>query len=77
MIWVVDTCVLIDLISGDKDFAELSAKALQSKMDDVLTIAPITYVELVPSFNASFLFDDCDFEVPINISKIMRRLYPD
>ena len=71
MIWVVDTCVLIDLLSGDKDFAELSAKALQSKMDDVLTIAPITYVELAPSFNGDVRAQDaflnglwlrCDFD---------------
>ena len=70
MTWVVDTCVLIDLIAGDRDFAEASAKALQSKMDDVLAIAPITYVELAPSFNGDVRAQDaflnglwlrCDF----------------
>ena len=50
MTWVVDTCVLIDLLKADPVFAKVSSKALQSKMDDVLIIAPITYVELAPAF---------------------------
>ena len=58
MTWVVDTCVLIDLISGDPEFAEASAMALQSKLDDVLVIAPITYVELAPSFNGDVQAQD-------------------
>ena len=71
MTWVVDTCVLVDLLSGDPDFAELSAKALQSKLDDMLLIAPITYVELAPSFNGDVQAQDafldgiwvrCNFE---------------
>ena len=71
MTWVVDTCVLIDILTEDRDFAELSAKALQSKMDDVLSIAPITYVELAPSFNGDARVQDafldglwlrCDFD---------------
>jgi len=51
MIWVVDTCVIIDVLRGDKTFAAQSSMALQSKLDDVLTIAPLTYVELAPEFN--------------------------
>ena len=50
MIWVVDTCVLIDLLKADPSFSKVSSAALQSKMDEVLTIAPITYVELAPAF---------------------------
>ena len=53
MIWVVDTCVLIDLLKADPVFARSSSAALQSKMDDVLTIAPITYVELAPAFRGN------------------------
>ena len=58
MTWVVDTCVVIDILRGDKDFATASAAALQSKLDDILTIAPITYVELAPSFNGDFRAQD-------------------
>ena len=51
MIWVVDTCVIIDVLRGDETFSIRSSMALQSKLDDVLTIAPLTYVELAPEFN--------------------------
>ena len=50
MIWVVDTCVLIDILKADPVFSKQSSQALQTKMDDVLAIAPITYVELAPTF---------------------------
>ena len=53
MIWVVDTCVLIDLLKADPVFARSSSTALQSKMDDILVIAPITYVELAPAFRGN------------------------
>ena len=49
MKWVVDTCVIIDVLRGDDEFSELSADAIDAKMKDGLWIAPITYVELAPS----------------------------
>ena len=58
MTWVVDTCVLIDVFRGDKTFAAMSSMALQSKLDDVLTGAPITYVELSPEFNGDAAAQD-------------------
>lgn len=51
MTWVVDTCVIIDVLRGDETFSIKSSMALQAKLDDVLTIAPSTYVELAPEFN--------------------------
>ena len=51
MTWVVDTCVIIDVLRGDETFSIKSSMALQAKLDDVLTIAPLTYVELAPEFN--------------------------
>ena len=48
--WVVDTCVIIDILSGDRGFSSKSADAIDLKRDDGLVIAPITYVELAPSF---------------------------
>ena len=50
MTWVVDTCVLIDILKADPAFSKMSSQALQLKMDDDLVIAPITYVELAPAF---------------------------
>ena len=51
MIWVVDTCVIIDILRGDETFAALSADALLEKCFDGLAIAPLSYVELAPEFN--------------------------
>ena len=70
MIWVVDTCVVIDLVERDGEFGAVSAAALASKIDDSFVIAPITYVELGPVFDGdrerqdAFLkasWIDCDF----------------
>lgn len=49
--WVVDTCVIIDVLSGDGEFSVKSADAIDMKRGDGLVIAPITYVELAPSFD--------------------------
>ena len=51
MIWVVDTCVVIDLVERDSEFGAVSAAALASRIDDSFVIAPITYVELGPVFD--------------------------
>lgn len=48
--WVVDTCVIIDVLCGDGEFSTKSADALDAKRGEGLVIAPITYVELAPSF---------------------------
>ena len=48
--WVVDTCVIIDVLSGDGVFSTKSADAIDAKRAEGLVIAPITYVELAPSF---------------------------
>lgn len=50
IMWVVDTCVIIDIISGDGEFSTMSADAIDAKRAEGLVIAPITYVELAPSF---------------------------
>ena len=48
--WVVDTCVIIDVLSGDGAFSAKSANAIDAKRAEGLVVAPITYVELAPSF---------------------------
>lgn len=50
MSWVVDTCLLIDVLEDDPDFGESSAALLDSLIDDGLVICPISYVELAPAF---------------------------
>jgi len=56
--WVVDTCVILDVLKGDEDFARMSADALDSKRHEGLTVAPITYVELSPSFGGNVVEQD-------------------
>ena len=51
--WAVDTCVIIDVLCGDGEFSTKSADAIDAKRDDGLVIAPITYVELAPSFGGN------------------------
>lgn len=58
MSWVVDTCVIIDIVCADEDFALPSAKALMAKANDGLLISPITYIELAPAFNGDVEFQN-------------------
>ena len=59
MDWVVDTCVLLDILDEIPPFAEAAAEALDSKSETgKLTIAPITYVELAPAFNGDRAMQD-------------------
>lgn len=51
MAWVVDTCLVIDVAEADPAFGVASAKLLDNKRADGLTICPVTYVELAPVFN--------------------------
>ena len=51
MPWVVDTSVVIDLITGDPLFEPASTACLQSHLHDGLVISPLTFVELGPSFS--------------------------
>jgi len=50
MAWVVDTCVLIDVISEDTRFGELSADCLVHYSTEGLVVSPVSYIELAPSF---------------------------
>jgi predicted nucleic acid-binding protein len=52
--WVVDTCVIIDLVDNDATFGNASAAALKAQLDDGLLICPVTTVELSPAFQADF-----------------------
>ncbi|HMP84645.1 MAG TPA: type II toxin-antitoxin system VapC family toxin [Verrucomicrobiota bacterium] len=51
MAWVVDTCLLIDVAEADPTFGLASARLLDSKRRDGLTICPTSYIELAPVFN--------------------------
>ncbi len=56
--WVVDTCIIIDITSGDGEFSAKSADAIDAKRAEGLVVAPITYVELAPSFRGDIAKQD-------------------
>ncbi|MCH1506412.1 MAG: type II toxin-antitoxin system VapC family toxin [Verrucomicrobiales bacterium] len=53
MIWVVDTCVVIDLLVNDEEFGERSGALLEARWAEGLGICPVTQVELAPAFEGS------------------------
>jgi len=50
MTWVVDTCVLIDVLEDDPQFGLASAKCLANQWAAGLVVCPISYIELSPAF---------------------------
>lgn len=50
MAWVVDTCLLIDVLEDDPEFGGTSAALLEDRSAQGLLICPVTYVELAPAF---------------------------
>lgn len=48
--WVVDTCVILDVFENDPSFGAHSAKLLERLLPDGLTLSPATMVELAPAF---------------------------
>jgi predicted nucleic acid-binding protein len=58
MPWVVDTCVLLDVLEDDPKFGPASALTLDGLAEDGLTISPITYAELSPAFHGNSSLQD-------------------
>ena len=48
--WVVDTCVVLDVFENDPQFGLSSAKVLEKLLPGGLTISPVTFVELSAAF---------------------------
>ena len=51
--FVVDTCILIDIADDDPEFGAASAACLAERLDRGLTLSPVSYVELAPVFDGS------------------------
>lgn len=52
--WVVDTCVLIDILEEDPSFGLSSALCLRDKLSEGLVVSPVTMIELSPAFGGNF-----------------------
>lgn len=50
MAWVVDTCVLIDVLDEDPRYGKSSALTLQELLPQGLVVSPISFIELSPAF---------------------------
>jgi predicted nucleic acid-binding protein len=58
MAWVVDTCMLIDVLEEDPEFGHRSAVSLDAHIADGLVICPVTYAELAPAFDGDTALQD-------------------
>jgi predicted nucleic acid-binding protein len=58
MPWVVDTCVLVDVLEDDPDFGEASAALLDRLGGEGLEVCPVTYAELAPAFGGDRALQD-------------------
>ena len=76
MAWVVDTCLLIDVAEADPTFGVASAKLLDLKRTDGLTICPVTYVELAPVFNGDQAAQN-EFLFNLGLNWLEARAQPD
>ena len=50
MAWIVDTCLVIDVLEDDPQFGERSAVFLDEMSVPGLALCPVSYVELAPAF---------------------------
>ena len=48
--WVIDTCIVLDVFEHDPAFGQRSAELLQKLLPQGLTVSPITMVELSAAF---------------------------
>ncbi len=50
MTWIVDTCVVIDVLEGDPQFGLVSARLIDKLAGEGLALCPVSYIELAPAF---------------------------
>jgi predicted nucleic acid-binding protein len=48
--WVVDTCLVIDVLDDDPEFGASSADLLDDKASEGLLLCPVSFIELAPAF---------------------------
>lgn len=58
MPWVIDTCMLIDVLEDDPEFGQSSAFTLDAHAEDGLVVCPISYAELSPAFQGDNSIQD-------------------
>lgn len=56
--WVIDTCMVIDVLEDDPVFGASSAEWIDSHSGDGLCVCPVTYSELAPAFQGNRTLQD-------------------
>ena len=49
--WIIDTCVILDVFENDPQFGRTSAKLLEKLLPEGLAVSPVTMVELSEAFD--------------------------
>jgi predicted nucleic acid-binding protein len=52
-VWVVDTCLVLDVLENDARFGSRSAALLDDRLAHGLVLCPISFVELAPAFGGN------------------------
>jgi predicted nucleic acid-binding protein len=50
MPWVVDTCLVIDVLDADPQYGAISADLLDGMSTEGLLLCPVSFIELAPAF---------------------------
>jgi predicted nucleic acid-binding protein len=50
MPWVVDTCLVIDVLDADPEYGAASAHLIDAKSPEGLLLCPVSFIELAPAF---------------------------
>lgn len=50
MAWVVDTCLVLDVLEHDPVYGSTTAACLDAHADAGLVLCPVSYIELAPAF---------------------------
>ncbi|NLL82612.1 MAG: type II toxin-antitoxin system VapC family toxin [Lentisphaerae bacterium] len=50
MSWVVDTCLILDVLLSDASFGQSSANLIDRLQPEGLVVSPVAYIELAPAF---------------------------
>ena len=53
--WIVDTCVVLDIFENDPQFGKKSATFLEKMLPDGLAVSPVTMVELSVAFDGDIV----------------------
>lgn len=51
--WIIDTCVVLDIFEHDPAFGQLSAELLHKLLPQGLAVSPVTMVELSAAFTGN------------------------